>query len=287
MKKTAILFVFILFASFSSLISQEKILSEKEKRQLVRSYYDMAIRYFAEKKYSKAISYYEEILKLDPEQTQAKKLIETCRYQIQLKLGGLLNEVKQLVSQGKYNSASMKLKEALVDEPENTELNERLKKVEQIKNIFGELTTKDKTAELVRKSVSEFCENPKGDVRLMMNSAIYASQISPDDVRIKKYLELLEKSYPAEYKAMEIIPGMNLVDQKLVSALNYIYDSKYDRAIVECNDVLALEPENILAYKRLGSAYYALKKEEEAKKIWRKALKLAPNDEELKMFIKQ
>ena len=268
-------------------LAEEKELSEKEKRQLIRSYYDMAIRYFAEEKYSKAISYYEQILKLDPEQTQSQQLIETCRYQMRLKLSGLLNEVRQLVSQGKYNSAGIKLKEALTNEPENTELNDCWKKVDLVKNIFADFTASDKAAELVRRSVAELWESPRGNARLMINAAIYASQIAPEDARLKKYLEVLEKNYPAEYRAVQIIPGMNLVDQKLVSALNYIYDSKYDQAILECNDVLALEPENILAYKRLGSAYYALKKEGEAKKIWRKALRLAPNDEELKMFLNQ
>jgi Tfp pilus assembly protein PilF len=79
---------------------------------------------------------------------------------------------------------------------------------------------------------------------------------------------------------------MNIVEQKLVSALNLIYDSKFDRAIMECNEVLEFEPNNVMAMKRLGSAYYALKKVDKAKQVWKDALRYAPNDEDLKSFLK-
>jgi Tfp pilus assembly protein PilF len=51
--------------------------------------------------------------------------------------------------------------------------------------------------------------------------------------------------------------------------------------------VIELQPKNVLAWKRLGSAYYAIGKKDKARETWEQALKIAPEDVELKQFIKQ
>ena len=79
----------------------------------------------------------------------------------------------------------------------------------------------------------------------------------------------------------------NVVEQKLEAILNAIYDGKYEYAIFECELVIELEPDNIMAWKRLGSVYYAQGKPNQAKSTWETALKLAPNDEELKKFLQR
>jgi Tfp pilus assembly protein PilF len=43
----------------------------------------------------------------------------------------------------------------------------------------------------------------------------------------------------------------------------------------------------MLAWKRLGSAYYAIGKKDKARETWEKALKVAPDDTELKQFFRQ
>ena len=55
----------------------------------------------------------------------------------------------------------------------------------------------------------------------------------------------------------------------------------------ECTIVIELQPNNILAWKRLGSAYFAIGKKDKARETWERALKIAPDDVELKQFIKQ
>ena len=80
---------------------------------------------------------------------------------------------------------------------------------------------------------------------------------------------------------------MNIIDQYLFAALNHIYEGRYDLAIQECTIVVELQPKNILAWKRLGSGYYAIGKKDKARETWERALKMAPDDSELKQFIKQ
>jgi Flp pilus assembly protein TadD len=82
------------------------------------------------------------------------------------------------------------------------------------------------------------------------------------------------------------VGDMNIIDQYLFTALNHIYDGRYDLAIQKCTIVIELQPNNILAWKRLGSGYYAIGKKDKAKETWEKALKVAPDDPELKQFIR-
>jgi tetratricopeptide (TPR) repeat protein len=100
--------------------------------------------------------------------------------------------------------------------------------------------------------------------------------------------DFLERKYASNLSTMEGPVGdMNIIDQYLFAALNHIYDGRYDLSIQECTIIIELQPENILAWKRLGSAYYAIGKKDKARETWEKALKVAPDDTELKQFIRQ
>jgi cytochrome c-type biogenesis protein CcmH/NrfG len=57
--------------------------------------------------------------------------------------------------------------------------------------------------------------------------------------------------------------------------------------IQECNLVLELEPKNVLALKRLGSAHFAMGRKDKAREAWEMALAISPKDSELKGFIKR
>ena len=82
-----------------------------------------------------------------------------------------------------------------------------------------------------------------------------------------------------------ITSGMKVMPYLQMVSVNDIYDGKYDRAIVTLNEILALEPRDVLALKRLGSAYFSLGQKKRAKESWERALVLQPNDATLKKFI--
>ena len=68
-------------------------------------------------------------------------------------------------------------------------------------------------------------------------------------------------------------------------AVHDIYDGKYHRAVGTLDEILALEPNDVLALKRLGSAYFSLGKKARAKEAWERALRLQPEDPTLKKFL--
>lgn len=48
-----------------------------------------------------------------------------------------------------------------------------------------------------------------------------------------------------------------------------------------------MEPHNVLALTRMGSAYYAMGQKSEARRYWEKALKLDPQNNVIKQFLRE
>ena len=66
-----------------------------------------------------------------------------------------------------------------------------------------------------------------------------------------------------------------------------IYRRNYDAAIRACKDALQLDPNNALAWTRLGSAYFASGDKTNAANAYKNALKLNPEDSKLRQFVTQ
>jgi tetratricopeptide (TPR) repeat protein len=283
---TLIIVVIMLITASANVYSAQDELTTKQKQDLIKSYYEVAITCYQQEEYGKAIHYWEQILKLDPEQVQPPRLIEVAKKQLLQANALLLSNIEKTYTSGKYEDAINLVNQALETDPQNSELTKMRSKLQTISDIFGDLSNEDKISGLMCIAVTNYLK-PTGNIKTSVNATIYGLQLSSEDAKLKKFMQVLTTRYPEDTKSVQAIKGMNLIEQKLVAALNHIYDGKYDCAIVECNEVLELEPENILALKRLGSSYYALGKEQQAKRIWRQAQRLAPKDEELKMFLKQ
>jgi tetratricopeptide (TPR) repeat protein len=189
---------------------------------------------------------------------------------------------------GKYRQAMAKVEKCIDLDAENLpalKLQERLKVVNKNMRVkYQEVAGEEKIKKLLRKSIGHYLE---GRLKKSANVLQYIISLEPDNEVALKLLKVVSEETGEEMKAQEIKEGgIDLVEQKLWNSLQYFYDGKYDLVIKECQEVLELEPENILAYKRMGSAYFAMGNKEKAKEIWQKALQIAPDDEELKEFLK-
>jgi len=254
---------------------------------LIKSYYEMAAKHFNAAEYEKAIFCWEQILKIAPEQLPPRKYIEHTKAKLQEKYNNLLKEIEALTNKGSYKDVIDLLKKQFGDTGMEMYVEQNIiAKLSLVAEIFNNCTGADKVSSLIRLSVSNYL-NPKGNPKTAINACIYASQLSPENDAIKKFLSVLEKEFTSVWKTITIIPGIPFIEQKLRTALEYIYDAKYEKCIIECNEILELEPTNLLALKRLGSAYYALNKADKAKEIWENALKIYPDDDELKQFLKR
>lgn len=256
----------------------------KEKNRLISEHYRIAMESYYSGNYSEAIRNWTVIIRIDPQQSQAKKLIEMARKNISEKMNPLIVKVEGLVSQGKYQEALEKNGELLALDPTNTKWKNMDAKLGNITKVIQKETGDGRVSVLMRKSVWAHIkdENP----RFALNASRYAWQLEPKRKGTSELKTYMETEYGDLIQAERIIPGMTLVEQKLQASLSNIYDGKYDRAILECEDVLALDPSNLMAMKRAGSAYYASGSKEKAKAVWKKAAEMHPRDSELKKFLK-
>jgi tetratricopeptide (TPR) repeat protein len=257
----------------------------KEKNRVISEYYRLAMESFYGGEYTSAIARWTEILKVDPEQAQAARLIEAAREKMSERIKPLSGEVVRLVSKGSYAKALEKNKELLALDPVNKRWLALSAKLEKISAIIPEETKPGKVQGLMRKSINTYLSG-KDDPRFSVNASRYAWQLNEQYKAAAELKEFMETEYSDVARNERIVSGMNIIEQKLQAALTYIYDGKYDKTILECNDVLELEPKNILALKRAGSAYYASGNKKKAKESWQQASQISPDDVELIKFMK-
>ena len=103
----------------------------------------------------------------------------------------------------------------------------------------------------------------------------------------RKLLEAMSRLTKLEVKRQDILPPAALVERRLQSAVDQIYGGKYDQAIAECKDALSIDPNNAVAWMRLGSAYFASGDKSDAAAAYRNSLSLDPTNERLRHFMEQ
>ena len=182
---------------------------------------------------------------------------------------------------GLYQRAVEKLIRSLSLDPKNIEAKSKLVKLERVAKIIPREVKETKRAKLIKQAVLSYLD---GDIKLTLNALRYLLSVEPEDREVDRLLKTIARVEGVDL-VEEITPGMSLVDQKLYNALNYFYEGKYDMTIREAHDVLKLEPNNALAYKRIGSAFFAMGQREKAKQAWNRSLQMNPADKTLKEFL--
>jgi tetratricopeptide (TPR) repeat protein len=221
----------------------------------------------------------EELVKI---QEKEAKMIEE-RKKIEL-AGNYYREAIDAYRNGLYSEAVGKLRFAVDLDPKKPEIQSLFKKLSSIMEVIPRETGVGREAEFIRTGVSYYIEDkPKKALNILQ----YASELSPKDKEIPRLLNIMKREYPAIAEQEKISAGMTLVEQKLYRALNYLYEDRSDLAIVECQEVLELEPNNALALSRLGSAYYVIGQKEKAKELWLKVLELEPENKEVLEFLRK
>jgi tetratricopeptide (TPR) repeat protein len=247
-----------------------------------KKHYDQADAYMKEKKYDLAIAEWKKILDIDGSQEAASRYIASA---VKEKMGATYAEAKQAYENGDYIMAKDYYNKILADNPTDIDVKTMVARLDDVVKVALKIDEKSPAGDMMRKALSNYIA-VDGNRKASMAGAWYAFQLNPSSltIAVKSFLEL---KYVSILGTMEAPVGdMNILDQYLFAALNHIYEGRYDLAIQECTIVIELQPTNILAWKRLGSGYYAIGKKDKARETWERALKIAPDDTELKQFIK-
>lgn len=251
---------------------------------LMHRRYDMAFEFYGTKEYSKAIEQWTQVLQIDPKQVTAAKMIKKARKKLRKTGKGSKAALDALIAKGNYRKALLKIYE-LLDQYPNSAFYQKLQyRLEKLTRIVPQLPGKNKAWRIVGMGIKTFLSKTESS-RFAYDTLRYARDIDSKDSRIWEILSFFESEHPKLIIEYGVPPEVNLLEYKKNAALRYIYDGKYHLAIKELNSILILEPNDVTALKRIGSAYFQLNDKARAKKAWRKAYKLSPKDSRLKKWL--
>lgn len=190
----------------------------------------------------------------------------------------LTQEGFEAYRQGDYALSIERLNKLLDIDPRNREAKRLVSKLQTIIPITAKVVEPTREAELTRHGISAYVE---GDPKTATNVLRYALSLQPQNDTILKMLNRAEKELgerPTEPEKVGPTAAFGYLDQKLYRALEYVYGKQYDKAVLECQEVLDLEPNNVTALERMGSALFLMNQRELARKVWTKALEIDPNN---------
>jgi len=248
-----------------------------------KKHYDQAETYMKEKQYDRAIEEWKRVLEIDNTQEAASRYIATA---VREKMGSLYGDARQAYERGDYLTARDLYNRILADNPTDLDVKTIVSRLDDVAKVALKIDDKSQAGDMMRKAMALYIA-VDGNRKASMAAAWYAFQLNPNSltIAVKGFLEL---KYASILSTMEAPVGdMNIIDQYLFAALNRIYEGRYDIAIQACTIVIELHPNNVLAWKRLGSGYYAIGKKDKARDAWERALKITPDDAELKQFLRQ
>ena len=194
----------------------------------------------------------------------------------------LLPEARNAVRRGAYADATAAYKKADELFINNLEVKESLKNIAAISSILPEATGATDREDLIRKAVNRYTDKNTDAVLYIT----YARQKWTKDTNVARLYNVIAREFPETASGMRILPDITIIDQLLQDALDFIRTGRYIQAISTLQRVLQLEPNNIPALTRMGSAYWAMEKKDVARKNWERVIELDPNNKEVLQFMK-
>lgn len=189
----------------------------------------------------------------------------------------LIEEGHELFRKGSYLLAIQKFGAALDVDPSNKQIQSMVAKLQDIVADLPKAPTGE-TGRLVASGVKGYME---GDLNTAYDSFRAAFDQDPTNTELmnltNRIAKLAGKPLVETPKGAAAEARWTLVDQKLHDALQAIYEGRYDVAIQKCDEVLRIEPTNVVAVGRMGASFFLLGEKDKAVALWKRALELDPS----------
>ncbi len=188
----------------------------------------------------------------------------------------LVEEGHELFRKGNYLQAIQKFGQALDVDPSNKEVQTMVAKLQDVVADLPKAPSGE-VGRLVASGVKAYME---GDLNNAYDSFRAAFDQEPNNSQLmnltNRIAKMANKPLVDTPKGASAAARWTLVDQKLHDSLQAIYEGRYDVAIQKCDEVLRIEPNNVVAIGRMGAAFFLLGEKDKAVALWRRALELDP-----------
>lgn len=257
--------------------------AQKVRSAELTAHYDTALQLYTKGDYSRAIMEWREVLRKAPDQSTAEKMIEMAREAIDKRDKERQDLVYAKAASGDYQGALVALQPLLETDALHPAYNVLQTRLDRVSFIVPQASTDSKAWRAAARGMAGYIAR-EDDLSLAYDGLRLAKELDPKEPRFTRLIAVLLADNPALAQDA-LTPGMGVLEYKRFLALNYIYDGKYGQAAQVLEKVVALDPEDVTALKRLGSAYYALKDKSKARTLWQRAIALKPDDRQLKDFL--
>lgn len=188
----------------------------------------------------------------------------------------ILAQGHELFKQGNYIAAIQKFNAALDVDPGNKEIQSMVAKLQDIVTDLPKAPQGD-VGRLVAAGVKSYMD---GNLDSSYDNFRSAFDKEPDNAALmnltNRIAKLAGKPQVEQPKGAAAAARWTLVDQKLHDSLQAIYEGRYDVAIQKCDEVLRIEPNNVVAIGRMGAAFFLMGERDKAVALWKRALELDP-----------
>jgi tetratricopeptide (TPR) repeat protein len=199
----------------------------------------------------------------------------------------LVAQGHELFRQGNYLQAIQKFGAALDVDPSNKDIQAMMAKLQEIVADLPKAPTGE-VGRLVASGVKDYME---GNLANAYDSFRAAFDKEPENEQLmnltNRLAKVTGKPMVEKPKGPAAQTRWTLVDQKLHDALQAIYESRYDTAIQKCDEVLRIEPNNVVAIGRMGAAFFLLGEKDKAISLWKRALELDPSHKPAIEYLQQ
>lgn len=188
----------------------------------------------------------------------------------------LLDRAQLDASAGRYAAAAEGLAKALSLNPMDEKLRGTHERVSAVAEVFPALKGHESEPSLsaVYEAAYDYIA---GDAKTALEKLGYAAGLSPSDERIERLAKAIEAKSGLS-RAPAPLPEPTAEQRSLGAALARmeaaLAERDFRQVIALAERVLQLDPSNVVAYKRLGAANYALERDAEALKALLEAYRL-------------
>lgn len=203
------------------------------------------------------------------------------------KVKSLIQSGFEAFKEGNFQLAQLRLTQAFDADPTNQQVKAMVNRLNTVVQYVPQAQGGEELQTYIRKGAIAYVDGR--DLRTSVNSLRYAYNKNVKDEKLLALLNMVEK----EGQAGEITrrpegpEQFTFVDQKIYDARQAVYDGKFDLAIRRTQDVLDLEPNNVIALEIMGSAFYLMDEKGKAKAVWKKVIELDPNNKTVGEFLRQ
>ncbi|MEW6042300.1 MAG: PorV/PorQ family protein, partial [Elusimicrobiota bacterium] len=198
----------------------------------------------------------------------------------------LLQEAVDSYRRGNYLVSFNRTEKAYSIDPANKEVQKLIKKLQVVIGYFSSAAGDTDEQNGLRKGIVGYLED---DAANAVSGLKYAYYKNPQNSKALKLLNMIEKenNMPPTEAYKEEVVGFTIIEKKLFDASQAVIDGKYDQALIRCQEVLNLEPNNERALEIMGSAFFMMNQPEKAKEVWSKVLEINPDNKIVKEYLEQ